>query len=124
MLSTASANAQTDPYAGDYNAQVRQNLARADGQVLIAARHLYFAAGCKVITEGGAIYMLRDMFLPLVDEHNRSGVPALWGYDPLGAARAVGRRGLADAARPGACAYWHQHPDEVVELRRLSHYSY
>jgi hypothetical protein len=111
---------QTDPYANSYR---QQQVARYNQELdayLNLVRTLYFADGCNVFEAKADAYLL---YFPSYDQLLTKGALITRHsvqnqlFDQTQAAI---RDGRARASQPGACEYWHQHPEEVYQMRQVA----
>ena len=106
-----------DPYADQYEKDKVEHYKQHRSAFLESIQKLYFAVGCKVLPDEGSI-------LPFVNAKS-----TLLNYEALnshlvddkvsGMMRGAAHTGMDQSSQPGACDYWHQHPDEVFRLRQV-----
>jgi hypothetical protein len=101
-----------DPYAGDMRKIYEQH---KEQFIQIGAR-IYFADECGALPDRVQAPMLvTTLGNGLIEEAAQARAP-LPDRRLLDEAK---RRGVAMARSPGACTYWHKHPEAVAALRRL-----
>jgi hypothetical protein len=103
----------SDPLAGDYNAQALAEYDQQRAAFLNQVRRAYFSVGCKVFASEAGVaalvgveYGAMDRKFTATDSNLRTDM------------QSAAREGLARADKPSECGYWHQHPEEVYELRQ------
>ena len=114
VLCAASAEAQPiDPYA----ASATQAYRREEAHFRAFAREVYFAQACKVFLDPVMGQMLvGQQGSILLNEALQDRIRPTPGPELL---REAASRGAALAAKPGGCAFWHEHLDEVHRLRQM-----
>jgi hypothetical protein len=86
-------------------------------ELLLHVRYFYFAVGCKVVV-GTNVLGVKAI---IVSEMRSIWRPSGWPGDAVAAEiRAATQEGLARSSELSACDYWHDHPDEVHELRQMT----
>lgn len=115
-LPPSAQQSNADPYADAVAEAARAHYQERRKSALAAVRLVYFAAGCKVFPNPQDA----DLFVGtearnLQFDSVRFSDQGLWQ-----AFRDAASDGFAQASRSGGCEYWHEHPDEVYQLRRAA----
>lgn len=101
-----------DPYA---NATADHKAKQKEG-FLAFVRVAYFAFGCKVFMTVAATQSEGFMQVVVAGMWNSLGRPIVTAAE-LAAAKA---NGAARAANPAGCQYWHEHPEDVYQIRQAA----
>jgi hypothetical protein len=80
-------------------------------------KDVYFAAGCKILTNEAGIHSLtgKDSYLTYVQEQTILDLKE--DEDLLQTAK---QEGLDRAAKPGQCDYYRRHPEAAEAMRRAA----
>ncbi|QAY95152.1 hypothetical protein CWB41_04910 [Methylovirgula ligni] len=106
----------TDPYAASTKQSKIYQVRIARANFSEEVTNDFFALGCKVFPDEGAIDgMIGDQRELLWDDAQSLGFQE-WDISQL--ARTAADAGMTKAKLPGACDYWKQNPGKVIEIRR------
>jgi hypothetical protein len=116
VLPAASAQ-QADPPKQTLTAKLKQKFLERRAKFVRRVKDVYFAAGCKILTNEAGIHSLtgRDSYLAQVQEQT---VLDLKEDEEL--LQAAKQEGLDRAAKPGACDYYRRHPEAAEAMRRAA----
>lgn len=122
LLSSPAWAQEADPYERDYRKELVQQYKAERDAIYEEVEILYSAVQCKVFSDSGET---TPYIMARVREFNARYLPefARRGYQLPGGlinVEAAAQRGFARGREPGACDYFRDHPDVVVDLRRLS----
>jgi hypothetical protein len=105
-----------DPYANDYSKSLKSTYEALRSSILDEVKTLYFAVGCKVFpSEMYVIQLVNDKSEYLIQEAVSNQIDFRQNPDLI---RKAASNGMSLASQPGACDYWHQHPDAVFDIRQ------
>lgn len=108
---------QKDPYVDSYRQQQSEREKQKRNEFLSAVERFGFASACKIFRTAEGMHVVALAFA-------RSSSLYMEGSQFLRIIQNAKAAGLAQAARPGGCDYWHQHPEEVYQLRQLEWTAY
>lgn len=107
-----------DPYADDYNKNKIAHHNKRHAIFLKQVTYIYFAVGCEVFSNEGAVLpLLNSMATQVVNEDIADNIAPSGDTTPSKDAAAAG---MKKSTNPNACDYWHKHPEEVYKLRQLA----
>lgn len=102
---------QADPYANAAQEERLRQYKALREDYLKQVEYLYWAYGCQVLPNECNIAPVLNGIAAGMDE-------TIIDMHVAGMRADAARRGMAKASGPGGCAYWHDHPDEVVSVRQ------
>lgn len=116
VLPAASAQ-QADPPKQTLTAKLKQKYLERRAKFVRRVKDVYFAAGCKILTNEAGIHSLtgRDSYLSFVQEQT---ILDLKENEQL--LQAAKQEGLDRAAKPGQCDYYRRHPEAAEAMRRAA----
>ncbi|MGA8902693.1 hypothetical protein [Bradyrhizobium sp.] len=116
VLPAASAQ-QADPPKQTLTAKLKQKYLERRAKFVRRVKDVYFAAGCKILTNEAGIHSLtgRDSYLSFVQEQT---ILDLKEDEQL--LQAAKQEGLDRAAKPGQCDYYRRHPEAAEAMRRAA----
>ena len=113
-----AANAQqADSPKQTLTAKLKQKYLERRANFVRRVKDVYFAAGCKILTNEAGIHSLtgKDSYLTYVQEQTILDLKE--DEDLLQTAK---QEGLDRAAKPGQCDYYRRHPEAAEAMRRAA----
>lgn len=113
-----AANAQqADPPKQTLTAKLKQKYLERRAKFIRRVKDVYFAAGCKILTNEAGIHSLtnKDSYLALVQEQT-----VLDLKEDQELVEAAKQEGLNRAHKPGECEYYRRHPEAAEAMRRAA----
>lgn len=113
---TATAQ-QTDPPKQSLSAKIKQKYLRQRARFAGRVRDIYFAVGCKVLPSEAGARSLTRRDAELANIRDQAVFDLKEDEELVEAAK---QEGLDRAAKPGACDYYHRHPEAAEAMRRAA----
>lgn len=116
VLPAATAQ-QADPPQQSLSAKIKQKYLERRAKFVRHVKEVYFAVGCKIIPGGAGARSLASRDAYLASVRDQAVFDLKEDEDLVAAAR---QAGLDRAAKPGACDYYRQHPEQAAAMRRAA----
>ena len=116
VLPAATAQ-QADPPQQSLSAKIKQKYLERRAKFVRHVKEVYFAVGCKIIPGGAGARSLASRDAYLASVRDQAVFDLKEDEDLVEAAR---QAGLDRAAKPGACDYYRQHPEQAAAMQRAA----